>query len=37
MDLEETRWAHMGWINLTPDMDHWPAVVNTGSIKYEEL
>jgi hypothetical protein len=28
MDLRETGWSGMGWIDLTQDGDHWRALVN---------
>jgi hypothetical protein len=30
MDLEETGWDGMDWINLAQDRDHWRALVNTA-------
>jgi hypothetical protein len=29
MDLKETEWEEMDWINLAKDRDKWWAVVNT--------
>jgi hypothetical protein len=29
MDLRETRWDRMDWIDLTQDRDQWRALVNT--------
>jgi hypothetical protein len=29
MDLRETGWGGMDWIDLTLDRDHWWALVNT--------
>jgi hypothetical protein len=29
MDLRNTEWHGMDWINLAQDMDQWRAVVNT--------
>jgi hypothetical protein len=29
MDLRETGWGGMGWIDLTQDRDQWRALVNT--------
>jgi hypothetical protein len=29
MDLRETRWDGMGWIELAQDRDQWRALVNT--------
>jgi hypothetical protein len=39
MDLGETRWGSVDWINLSQNRDRWKALVNTvtslrGSIKY---
>jgi hypothetical protein len=28
MDLRETEWGGMDWINLAQDKDQWQAVVN---------
>jgi hypothetical protein len=28
MDLGETRWGRMDWIDLAQDRDHWRALVN---------
>jgi hypothetical protein len=28
MDLRETRWSGMNWINLAEDRDQWRALVN---------
>ena len=28
MDLQEVRWAGMGWIELAQDRDRWQALVN---------
>jgi len=29
LDLRETGWEGMDWINLAQDRDHWQAVLNT--------
>jgi hypothetical protein len=29
MDLRETRWGVMDWIDLAKDRDQWRAIVNT--------
>jgi hypothetical protein len=29
MDLRETGWGGMGWIDLAQDRDQWRALVNT--------
>jgi hypothetical protein len=29
MDLRETGWIGMDWIDLAPDTDQWRALVNT--------
>jgi hypothetical protein len=29
MDLTETGWSGMNWIDLAQDMDQWRALVNT--------
>jgi hypothetical protein len=30
MDLRETRWGGMDWIDLSQDREKWRALVNTG-------
>jgi hypothetical protein len=30
MDLRETGWGVMDWIDLSQDMEKWRALVNTG-------
>jgi hypothetical protein len=39
MDLRESGWDGMDWINLVQDRDQWRAVVNmvSGSTKYWEM
>jgi hypothetical protein len=29
MDLRETSWGGMDWIDMAQDMDQWRAIVNT--------
>jgi hypothetical protein len=42
MDLRETGWGGMDWIDLTQDTDPWKDLVNTvmnswGSVKHSEI
>jgi hypothetical protein len=30
MDLRETRWDGVDWIDMAQDRDHWRALVNTA-------
>jgi hypothetical protein len=31
MDLRDTGWGGMGWIDLAQDRDQWMVLVNTGT------